>query len=94
MRKLIRVDGTEYPLDKKPLFTEIENLIGATCLDMVVLAEHYAPGVHVMCVDDTGADDGKPVNPKATELYWQKCGGPVDWCIHGDVVILPDSDYE
>lgn len=93
VRKLIRVDGTEYPLEEKLSFTKIEEMIGATCLDMVTLAPEFADGVHVMVVDDTGCVDGKPINWKATELYWQKCGRRVDHEIHGDVVIVPDSDY-
>lgn len=89
MRKLIRIDGTEVDLPAKLTMTEVRDRIGAEALDTVILAD----GVHVMLVDDSGAIDGKSVNGRATALYWQKCGGPVDWAICGDVVIVPDSDY-
>lgn len=46
----------------------------------------------VMMVDDTGAIDGLPVNPKGTEFYHSICrpGAPN---IHGDVIICNDADW-
>lgn len=89
MRKLIRVNGEETDFDAALSLDKIRELIGCDCIDTVMLADD----VHVMIVDDTGLIDGKPLNEKATQLYWEKCGGPVDAYIAGDVVIVPDADF-
>jgi hypothetical protein len=88
-RKLIRVDGAESPLPGKLSIREVCELIGAECLDSVNLPDH----IHVMLVDDTGMVDGRPINPKATAIYHDKCGRVNEYSIHGDVVIVPDSDF-
>jgi hypothetical protein len=51
-------------------------------------------GVHVMIVDDVGHRKDLPINNKATYLYWEKCVRPVFHVIRGDVLIVPDEDYE
>jgi len=89
MRKLIRVNGDETDFEAPVSMHEICKHIGCEWIDTVNLAD----GVHVMIIDDTGLIDGKPLNQKATELYWQKCGGPVDHFIAGDVFITPDADF-
>jgi hypothetical protein len=47
----------------------------------------------VMMVDDTGMIDGKPINPKATELYRGVCRPGTPYSIHGDVAIVNDEDF-
>lgn len=92
MRILIRANGETQTLDKPLTIREIERLIGCDTLDSINLP--FEEGVHVMCLDDIGAHKDLPVNVAATSFYWGKCGGPVDWHIRGDVVIVPDSDFE
>lgn len=89
IRKIIRVDGTEVPIDGPKTIAEIEKLIGADCLDHVNLADR----VHVMFVDDIGISKNLPVNEKATELYLQRCLPGTTHKMRGDVVIVPDSDF-
>lgn len=92
VRKLIRADGTETELHGPHAIADIQTMIGASTLDTVVLHSMGYP-VHVMMVDDTGMIDGRPVNAKATTLYHAQCRPGVTHQIHGDVVIVPDSDY-
>lgn len=108
MRKIIRVDGTEESLDGPVTVTRIRELIGATSIDTVNL-RHMGTPLHVMCVDDHGhvtqpVQEGvtlhlrsighrKPVNQKATELYWANCRPGTTHQIVGDVVIVPDEDF-
>src|ERR1700723_4797477 len=68
--RLIRTDGTERILDKRPSFEEIRRLIGCDGLDTVTIDRRRQT---VMFVDDTGMIDGKPVNAKATALYHAIC---------------------
>lgn len=90
MRKIIRADGTEIELPEKVSIGKACLLIDATFIDTVNLAD----GIHIMIVDDLGHRDVLPVNEKATQLYWEKCGCQVDHVIRGDVLIVPDDDYE
>lgn len=90
MRKLIRCDGTERQIDAKVPIMKACEMIRADFIDTVSLKD----GVHVMIVDDVGHRKDLPVNRKATDLYWEKCGRPVDHVIRGDVLIVPDGDYE
>ncbi len=89
MRKIIRSDGTETDLETRQSIDQIEKLIGANMIDTVTLADR----VHVMIVDDAGHEKQLPVNQKATDFYWQRCGGQNDHVIRGDVVIVPDADF-
>ena len=89
MRKLIRTDGTTQEFDKPLSLSEIERLIGCEGTDSIMPKDR----IHVMCIDDWGATKGLPVNAQATKLYYEKCGGAVDWFIHGNVVIVPDRDF-
>ena len=91
-RKLIRVDGTEVPLHGPHALDDVRQMIGADTLCTVNL-RHMGPPLHVMLADDTGAITGKPVNERATALYQQRCWPGATATIHGDVVIVPDSDY-
>jgi hypothetical protein len=83
--RLIRTDGTERILDKRPSFEEIRRLIGCDGLDTVTIDRRRQT---VMFVDDTGMIDGKPVNAKATALYHAICKADTTWQIHGNVVIV------
>lgn len=90
IRKLIRADGTEISFGAPLTLRQIHAKLSASELDTVRLTD----GVHVMLVDDLSHMKGLPVNEAATQLYWEKCGGPVDHVIVGDVVIVPDRDFE
>ncbi len=92
IRKLIRVDGTEEDLIGPHALQDIKQMIGADALDTVQL-RHLGHPVQVMLVDDSGMVDGKPVNPKATELYHANCFPGTTHQIHGDVVVVPDGDF-
>lgn len=89
MRKLIHSDGSETDLIVPHQICQIKDLIGADMLDNVLLKDRE----HVMLVDDIGHKKGLPINKKATDLYWEKCGGQNDHVIRGDVVIVPDNDF-
>lgn len=89
MRKLIKTDGSVQLLGFRQTTMQLRAMIGADCLDTVILKDR----VHVMLVDDAGHAKGLPVNPKATEIYYEKCGGPNPHQIRGDVVIVPDEDF-
>jgi hypothetical protein len=89
MRKIIRTDGTETDLETRQSIDQIEKLISADTLDTVTLRDR----VHVMLVDDQGHQKQLPPNQKATDHYWERCGGPNDHYIVGDVVIVPDEDF-
>lgn len=89
VRKVIRVDGTEEQLLSPVSISEASRLINADTLDTVLLRDR----LHVMLVDDTGMLAGLPVNEKATALYHQVCRPGTTAQIHGDVVIVPDSDF-
>lgn len=92
MRKLIRVDGTEQELPARQTLQQIYGLIGCRTIDTVLL-RHMGQPLHVMCVDDTGMIDGRPANPRATELYHKNCRPGTTHPICGDVVIVPDHDF-
>ena len=89
MRKIIRVNGEEIELDSPKNVNQIAALIGAGLLDTVLLADR----LHVMLVDDNGIGKQLPVNAKATIHYHEKCIPGTTAQIHGDVVIVPDSDF-
>lgn len=84
--KVLRVDGSETVHQGKVSLAEIQHLIGCSGLDTVTIDRRKQT---VMFVDDTGMIDGKPVNPKATELYRAICKPGTLHSIHGDVVIVP-----
>jgi len=89
-RKVLRANGTEIPLPGPVSTAEIAAMLGAELLDSVVLADR----LHVMLVDDAGHIKGLPVNRFATMLYRQRARPGATHVIRGDVVIVPDSDYE
>lgn len=89
IRCLLRTNGDRIDFDSPLTLADIERLIGADALDTVTLRDR----VHVMVVDDIGHQKELPLNKAATLLYWERCGGPNDWAIVGDVVIVPDSDF-
>lgn len=91
--KVIRVDGSEWVTLARPNIREIENVIGAICLDSVVLTRNGREPDVVMLVDDTGMLDNKPPNHKATELYRAVCRPGTIHHIYGDVVLVHDGDF-
>jgi hypothetical protein len=93
--KVIRVDGTEELKKGKPTLDLIYKAIGCECMDTVCLRNKWdrSDDQILMAVDDTGMVDGKPVNPKATELYHSVCKPNPIYSIHGDVAICNDEDF-
>lgn len=81
-------ESTDVPLRGNALLQWIHKMIGASCVDTVTLED----GV-VMLVDDTGAVDGRPDNPKATKLYHAVCVAGTTHRICGDVAICLDSEF-
>ena len=53
IRKLIKTDGTEQDLIGPTSIQDIQTLIGADCLDTVIM-RHMGPPLHVMLIDDNG----------------------------------------
>lgn len=91
---VIRVDGTQDWKQGKPTIGKIYREIGASCCDSVTLRfpDGGKDGI-VMMVDDTGMLDGKPVNPRATDIYHSRCKPGTIHAIHGDVAIVNDEDF-
>ena len=88
--RIIRTDGTEAIIKEVPTIDAIHKAIGCDCLDTVTL-DHESQTI--MLVDDNGMVDGRPVNPKATEMYHRICRPRTIWSIHGDVAIVNDNDF-
>jgi hypothetical protein len=94
MYTIIRVDGREERHHERPTLPLILAAIGATSLDAVNLGPHNdPPDDEIMCVDDTGMLDGKPINPKATARYHAICEPGNPYSIHGDVVLTYDRFF-
>ncbi len=92
--RIIRVDGSEMNVPQKPTLDRIHKAIGCDTFDTVLLKKgRDGTAEIVMLVDDTGMIDGKPVNPKATELYRAICKPGTPFSIHGDVAIVNDNDF-
>jgi hypothetical protein len=92
MYKIIRTDGTEETIDKRPTIDGISEAIHCATLDTVNIGRANGTD-EVMLVDDSGALTGKPVNEKATELYHRICKPGTTWEIRGDVAIVRDRDF-
>lgn len=88
MRVFIKTDGTVTNFSDSLSLAKIHRLIQAETLDVVNLHDG-----HVMFVDDAGVFLELPVNAKATLMVYPFAPetGPA---IYGDVVIVPDADYE
>lgn len=97
--KIIRVDGTEQIIERKPTIAAINGWLGCDTLDTVMIGKNPAngPPETVMFVDDIGAgfegSTPKPINPKATALYHSICRPGTTASIHGDVAIVNDMDF-
>lgn len=90
--EIIRVDGTRETLQIKNrpnAMNQIRHSLKAEALDCVNLRDG-----RVMLVDDEGIRKGRPVNMQATPLYHAICRQGTTHCIHGDVAIVRDSDFE
>lgn len=93
MRALIKADGTRRELTAPVSIRSILELIGADTLDTVNL-RHLGQPTHVMLLDDAGHAKGLPVNVEATTLYHANCRPGTTHEIRGDVVVVPDMDFE
>jgi hypothetical protein len=90
VRAILHADGRVTNLSAPITVAEICKVVGARICGAVMLHDR----THAMYYHDRGIAAGLPRNGAATALYWDKCGGPVDAAIYGDVVVVPDSDYE
>lgn len=88
--KIIRVDGSEQLIERRPTIDAILHAIDCDILCTVTLDRRKQI---VMLVDDVGAVNDKPTNPKATELYHAVCKPGTVHAIHGDVAIVNDEDF-
>lgn len=86
-RKLVRADGTDTELHGPHALIDVRQMIGADVLEIVSLGYRG----HAMLVDQSAAAKGLPVNATASHLYQSSRSDARP--IHGDVVIVPDSDY-
>jgi|SRR5688572_18646771 len=88
---VIRVNGTveEHNVPADSIFSEVERLINAQCLDHVTFSDK------VLWVDDIGIAKNLPVNPEASKMYQSKCRPEVrSTCfLYGDAAITYESDF-
>lgn len=104
--KVIRTDGTEETFAIKPTNKLVKLAIGAETLDTVTLSRSgRGMAETIMLLDDIGTGfvstgfgfrrvgPTKPVNDKATKLYWSVCKPGTTHQIHGDVAICNDEDF-
>ena len=89
LRLLITPDGIIANIGMALPYADIKRRMTADTTDTVNLLDRE----HVMLVDDHGQRKSLPINPIATALYWQRCGGPVEHTIVGPVYIVPDEDF-
>lgn len=87
-RTLIKTNGMQVPIERQSI-KAITALLNADCLDTVNLRRDGL----VMIVDDAGQQKQLPVNAHATRLYLSVCRPGVVYQIRGDVVVVPDSDF-
>jgi hypothetical protein len=88
--EIIRDNGTHEAaaVYRANWLTQIEELIGASCLDSVDLRDG-----RIMFVDDLGYSRGLSDNAEATGLYHRACKLGTTHRIKGDVVIGRDEDF-
>jgi len=91
--KMLYTDGTEKLIPERPTIRHIAALVGAHACDAVILTRRGSRADIVMICDDTAMIGGKPVNPKATELYHTVCYPGTIHAIHGDVAVANDNDF-
>jgi hypothetical protein len=92
---IVRTTGAVERFQCRPTLRGIQADVGASCLDSVTLRrDAVGNAMVVMLCDDTGMIDGKPANPKATELYHSVCKPGTLHQIHGDVAIVHDGDFK
>lgn len=108
-RLVLRTDGSIEPLAERTSLEDIRKLINAGGLDTVTLHHWGHPlhvmlvddlGYETKMVDHGGGQFEmvttkalKPVNQKATGLYWANCRPGTTHQIVGDVAIVPDEDF-
>jgi hypothetical protein len=106
---VLRTDGAEEIVRKKPSITHLLKAIGAHTLDFVAVGRASRSDL-MMAVDDSGyetelVDHGngrlemkpvratKPFNAKATALYHAVCQPGTTHQIVGDVALVHDADF-
>jgi hypothetical protein len=90
---MICTDGTEKLVKERPTIRHVAALIGAVFCDTVILTRRGSRAAVMMICDDSALLAGKPVNPRATELYHAVCYPGTTHAIHGDVAVANDSDF-
>jgi hypothetical protein len=87
VRRLIKTDGSIEVLGGAMSKTALQILLCANELDALNLGTGM-----VMLADIDGIERNLPINPLATEIYHRRAN-PGANMIHGDVVIVADSDF-
>jgi hypothetical protein len=83
--RVIRANGTEEVIARKPTIKDITRIIGCEYLDSVTLNKDV-----VMLLDDVGAlEPQRPFNQRATQIAYGDSGG----MLFGDAVIVNDLDF-
>jgi hypothetical protein len=88
--RIIRVDGSEEMVPKRPTLDAIYKAIGCDTIDTVTLDRDRQL---IMMVDDEGILNGKPINPKASALMKEAFGPSYPNPICGDVALVNDEDF-
>lgn len=110
MRRLIRIDGTVLDLPEPVPYAKLGEPIGAAVTDTINLHHMGEPlhvmvvddlGYETQQIDHgRGVFESrwvrarKPVNAEATRLYHLDCLPGTTHQIAGDVLVVPDQDYE
>ena len=106
---IVRTDGSEELIRKRPTIQAIETAISAETLDTVAVGRARHDDT-VMLVDDAGYEyetieiapghfenrpirERKPFNDKATAFYHAVCSPGTTHKIVGDVALCRDSDF-
>lgn len=90
-RQVIKATGAAAEILVPITIPEAEKAIGALFIDTFNLRDS---GGHVMLIDREAKKKGLPVNEVATGLFWAHCRPGSKHTIRGDVVIVPNNDYE
>ncbi len=92
--KVIPASGSVRLVHARPTIAIIQREIGADTLDTVNLrSDRGATTGVVMMVDDVGLMNELPINDIATRIYHAQCRPGTTHQIHGDVVLVNDSDF-
>jgi len=77
----IKADGTEREVEGKLSLQAMQTIVGGYIQQVATRDGRY------LIVDEDGKYKGKPVNEKATQLFW-----PLHDTIVGDVLVLTEEE--